>query len=118
MVPLFGTPVTVLPVVGAGSGAIVPPMVGAISVTTGRGVTSEGVVATPEPALDVVALDRALEALAAVDVRQSRVIELRFFGGLSVEETAEVLHVSSDTVKRDWRLAKLWLLRELEGEAR
>jgi DNA-directed RNA polymerase specialized sigma24 family protein len=44
------------------------------------------------------------------------VIELRFFGGLSVEETAEVLHVSADTVKRDWRLAKLWLLRELEGE--
>jgi len=78
----------------------------------------EGLVATPEPALDVVALDRALEALAAVDVRQSRVIELRFFGGLSVEETAEVLHVSSDTVKRDWRLAKLWLLRELEGQGR
>ena len=59
-----------------------------------------------------------LEALAAVDVRKSRTIELRFFGGLSVEETAEVLHVSPDTVKRDWRLAKLWLLRELEGEAR
>jgi DNA-directed RNA polymerase specialized sigma24 family protein len=46
------------------------------------------------------------------------VIELRFFGGLSVEETAEVLHVSTDTVKRDWRLAKLWLLRELEGPGR
>lgn len=77
----------------------------------------EGLVAASEPAVDVVALDRALEALAAVDVRKSRVIELRFFGGLSVEETAEVLHVSSDTVKRDWRLAKLWLLRELEGQA-
>ena len=63
-----------------------------------------------------MALDRALEALAAADVRKSRVIELRFFGGLSVEETAEVLHVSHDTIKRDWRLAKLWLLRELEGE--
>ena len=62
------------------------------------------------------ALDRALEALAAVDARKGRMIELRFFGGLSVEETAEVLHVSPDTVKRDWRLAKLWLLRELEGE--
>ena len=73
-----------------------------------------------EPAVDLVdlvALDRALEALAAVDGRKSRVIELRFFGGLSVEEAAEVLHVSPDTVKRDWRLAKLWLLRELDGDA-
>src|SRR6195256_6039218 len=78
----------------------------------------EGLVMSPEPAVDVLALDRALEALAAVDVRKSRVIELRFFGGLSVEETAEVLHVSADTVKRDWRLAKLWLLRELEGTGR
>jgi RNA polymerase sigma factor (TIGR02999 family) len=76
----------------------------------------EGLVTSAEPALDVVALDGALEALAKVDVRKSRIIELRFFGGLSVEETAEVLHVSADTVKRDWRLAKLWLLRELEGE--
>ena len=77
---------------------------------------NERLAATPEPAVDVVALDRALEKLAAVDPRQSRVIELRFFGGLSVEETAEVLHVSPDTVKRDWRLAKLWLLRDLEGD--
>lgn len=75
----------------------------------------EGLIASPEPALDLVALDRALETLAAADVRKSRVIELRFFGGLSVEETAEVLHVSPQTIKRDWRLAKLWLLRELEG---
>jgi RNA polymerase sigma-70 factor, ECF subfamily len=82
-----------------------------------RVTLDEGVVTSPEPTLDVLALDRALEALAAVDVRKSRVVELRFFGGLSVEETAEVLHVSSDTVKRDWRLAKLWLLHELEGEA-
>jgi len=66
--------------------------------------------------LDVVALDRALDALAKADARKSRVVELRFFGGLSVEETAEVLKVSTDTVKRDWRLAKLWLLRELEGQ--
>ena len=66
----------------------------------------------------LVALDRALVALAAVDARKSRVIELRFFGGLSVEEAADVLHVSADTVKRDWRLAKLWLLRELDGDAR
>ena len=78
----------------------------------------EGLVLSPEPTVDVLALDRTLEALAAVDVRKSRVIELRFFGGLSVEETAEVLHVSADTVKRDWRLAKLWLLRELEGTER
>jgi len=83
-----------------------------------RVTLDEGLVASPEPAVDVVALDRALDALAAVDVRKSRVIELRFFGGLSVGETAEVLHVSPDTVKRDWRLAKLWLLREFEGQAR
>src|SRR6266540_5347271 len=76
----------------------------------------EGLVAPADPALDVLALDRALDALAKVDVRKSRTIELRFFGGLSVEETAEVLQVSPDTVKRDWRLAKLWLLRELEGD--
>ena len=76
----------------------------------------EGLVTSPEPALDVVALDRALDALAAADARKGRVIELRYFGGLSVEETAEVLHVSADTVKRDWRLAKLWLLRELDGQ--
>jgi RNA polymerase sigma factor (TIGR02999 family) len=78
----------------------------------------ESLVASPEVALDVVALDRALDTLAAVDVRKSRVVELRYFGGLSVEETAEVLHVSADTVKRDWRLAKLWLLHELEGKTR
>jgi RNA polymerase sigma factor (TIGR02999 family) len=83
-----------------------------------RVTLSEGLVTSPEPALDVIALDRALEALEAVDVRKTRVIELRFFGGLSVEETAEVLHVSPDTVKRDWRLAKLWLLRQLEGEGK
>ena len=76
----------------------------------------EGLVASPDPALDIVALDGALEALAQVDVRKSRVVELRFFGGLTVEEAAEVLNVSPDTVKRDWRLAKLWLLRALEGE--
>jgi len=71
---------------------------------------------TPEPAVDVMALDRALDVFARIDARKSRVVELRFFGGLSVEETAEVLHVSVDTIKRDWRVAKLWLLRELKGE--
>jgi RNA polymerase sigma factor (TIGR02999 family) len=62
---------------------------------------------------DVVALDDALCALARIDARKAQVVELRFFGGLSVHETAEVLHVSSDTVLRDWRLGKAWLLREL-----
>jgi len=62
---------------------------------------------------DLVALDGALEALAVKDARKSRVVELRFFGGLSVEETAEVLQVSPDTVHRDWRLAKAWLAREM-----
>ena len=62
---------------------------------------------------DVVALNDALEALAAVDERTSRVVELRYFGGLSVEETAEVLKVSRETVKRDWKFAKMWLLRHL-----
>ena len=80
-----------------------------------RVTLTDALVVSPEPDLDLVALDRALNALAAVDERKSRVIDLRFFGGLSVEETADVLHVSPDTVKRDWRLAKLWLLRELEG---
>jgi RNA polymerase sigma factor (TIGR02999 family) len=70
----------------------------------------------PDPALNLLDLDRALETLATVDPRKSQVIELRFFGGLSVDETAVVLQVSADTVKRDWRLAKLWLLRELEGD--
>jgi len=68
-----------------------------------------------EPDVNLVALDDALKALAAVDERKSKVVELRFFGGLNVEETAEVLRVSSDTVTRDWKLAKIWLLRELSG---
>ena len=67
------------------------------------------------PSTDVAALDDALEALAHVDARKSRVVELRFFGGLSVEETAEVLNVSRETVKRDWTFAKLWLLRHLRA---
>ena len=63
---------------------------------------------------DIVALDDALNLLADVDPRRVRVVELRFFAGLTVEETAEVLNVSVDTVVRDWRLAKVWLHRELE----
>ena len=66
---------------------------------------------------DLVALDEALTALAEVDPRKVRVVEMRFFAGLSVEEIADVLKVSKETVMRDWRLAKVWLLRELEGEA-
>jgi RNA polymerase sigma factor (TIGR02999 family) len=69
--------------------------------------------ASLEPDGDLVALDDALRMLAGIDHRKADVIELRFFGGLTVEETAEVLKVSTDTVKRDWRLAKSWLLREL-----
>jgi RNA polymerase sigma factor (TIGR02999 family) len=67
----------------------------------------------PQKGVDVVALDAALERLAAVDPQQSRVVELRFFAGLSVEETADALDVSPATVKRDWATAKLWLYREL-----
>jgi len=64
-------------------------------------------------ARDVVALDDALKTLSEMDPRRSRVVELRFFGGLSAEETAEVLKVSAETVLHDWKLAKAWLLREL-----
>ena len=71
---------------------------------------------SPKPRADLVALDDALQCLAAVDERKSRVVELRYFGGLSVEETGEVLKVSPETVMRDWKLAKAWLLRELSGE--
>jgi RNA polymerase sigma-70 factor, ECF subfamily len=77
----------------------------------------EAAVVSAERAAEVVALDEALTALASVDLRKSQVVELRYFGGLSVEETAEVLQVSPETVKRDWRLAKLWLMRELNREA-
>lgn len=68
------------------------------------------------PDTDLVALDDALNSLAKIDERKSRVVEMRFFGGLSVEETAESLGVSAETVARDWRMAKLWLLRELTGK--
>jgi RNA polymerase sigma factor (TIGR02999 family) len=62
---------------------------------------------------DIVKLDDALAALAEIDDRKSKVVELRFFGGLSVEETSEVLKVSPETVMRDWKTAKMWLLREM-----
>jgi RNA polymerase sigma factor (sigma-70 family) len=78
---------------------------------------TEALVVTNEPREDFVALDDALKALAAFDERKSRVVELRFFGGLSVDETATVLKVSPETVMRDWRLAKAWLQREMRGDA-
>jgi RNA polymerase sigma factor (TIGR02999 family) len=73
----------------------------------------EAAVASHERAAELLALDDALAGLAAVDRRKCLVVELRYFGGLSVEETAEVLKVSVETVARDWRLARAWLLREL-----
>jgi RNA polymerase sigma-70 factor (ECF subfamily) len=73
----------------------------------------DALVVSPEPGRDLVKLDDALKALAVLDPRKSQVVEMRFFGGLSLEETAEALQVSRDTVKRDWKMAKLWLLREL-----
>ncbi len=81
---------------------------GALKVTL-----DEGLDVAVEPEFDLVALDDALEELATVDERKSRVVELRFFGGLSVEETANVLAVSPETVMRDWKQAKAWLMREL-----
>lgn len=82
-----------------------------------RRVTLDGHdIAAPENQVDLIALDGALDGLAAVDERKCRVVEMRFFAGLSVEETATALDVSTDTVKRDWRIAKLWLLKFLEGE--
>jgi RNA polymerase sigma factor (TIGR02999 family) len=70
-----------------------------------------------DPDADLVALDDAMNGLARIDARKVQVVEMRFFGGLSVEETAEVLKVSPVTVKRDWRAARAWLYRELTGGA-
>jgi RNA polymerase sigma factor (TIGR02999 family) len=76
----------------------------------------EAIAAREERDVDLVALDEALTRLAALDERQERIVELRFFGGLSVEETAEVLSVSAATVKNDWGMAKAWLRHELQEE--
>jgi len=78
----------------------------------------EAIAASAEPAVDVIALDQALDGLAAFDPRKARVVELRIFGGLKAEETAEVLKISTDTVTRDMHLATAWLRRELGREAR
>ena len=75
----------------------------------------DAVVAATEPATNFVALDDALQDLARLDARKSRVVELRFFGGLSVAETADALDISPETVMRDWRFAKVWLLRQISG---
>jgi RNA polymerase sigma factor (TIGR02999 family) len=75
----------------------------------------EALVAAPDPRADLVALDEALGELAAFDARKSQVVEMRFFGGFTVEETAEALAISPETVMRDWRLAKAWLQRELQS---
>lgn len=83
-----------------------------------RKLSLEEVVNLAEPRMpDLVALDDALKGLSEIDERKSRVVELRFFGGLSVEETAEVLEVSPQTVLRDWKLAKAWLYQEISTGA-
>ncbi len=91
-----------------------------LSQKRGRGVGTvtldESLEVPVEPRADLVALDDALNRLAAIDPRKSRVVELRFFGGLTAEEAAAVLKVSPETVQRDWKLAKVWLHRELTGE--
>ena len=79
---------------------------------------NESLVVSPQLSTDLVAVDDALTALTTIDARKGQVVELRFFGGLTAEETAAVLKVSPDTVRRDWKLAKVWLLRELSRDAR
>jgi RNA polymerase sigma factor (TIGR02999 family) len=74
----------------------------------------EALFVSPKRGRDLVAIDEAMKGLAVTDERKSRVVELRFFVGLSVKETAEVLKISPDTVLRDWRLAKVWLSREMQ----
>ena len=75
----------------------------------------EGLLARQDETVDILAVDRALEALAKIDPQQAKLVELRFFGGLSVEETADALGISPATVKRHWAVARAWLWRELEG---
>jgi RNA polymerase sigma factor (TIGR02999 family) len=80
-----------------------------------RVALDEALLPAPSPAYDVLDVNAALEGLAAIDPRRAKVVELRIFGGLSVEETAAALGVSTDTVSRDWKLAKAWLARELSS---
>jgi RNA polymerase sigma-70 factor, ECF subfamily len=81
-----------------------------------RVTLEEEAVMTPERAAELVALDEALKELAKLDPRKSRVVELRYFGGLSLEETADILDVSTMTVRRDWRAAKAWLYKEVMSQ--
>jgi RNA polymerase sigma-70 factor (ECF subfamily) len=83
-----------------------------------RVTLDEALMVSAEPAVDLVALEGALTKLGEVDSRKSNVVELRFFGGLTLKEISEVLEISSDTVTRDWNLAKAWLMREMDGERR
>ena len=76
----------------------------------------EALMGTQARGIELLALDEALESLSKIDARKSRVVELRYFGGLSVEETAEVLRISPDTANRDWKMAKAWLFGELTAE--
>ena len=82
-----------------------------------RVTLDEGLVAGGQRSFDLIALDEALERLARFDPEQARLVELRFFGGLTVEETAEALNISPATVKRHWAAARAWLARELEGNS-
>ena len=79
---------------------------------------SEAMISFGPPDIDLIALDNALDELAALDPQQGRIIELRFFGGLSIEETAVVLGISPTTVRRDWTTAKLWLRRRIDKTAK
>jgi len=72
---------------------------------------------SPEPSVDLVALEQALTRFGQIDDRKAKVVELRFFGGMTVKETAEVLKISEETVMRDWTMARAWLRRELDGDA-
>ena len=78
---------------------------------------NEGLDTPEKKTVDIVALDDALTALSEFDAQQSKIVELRFFGGLTVKETAEILEISPATVKRDWRMAKAWVARELQRDA-
>jgi len=80
-----------------------------------RVTLDDALAASEDRSIDLLALDEALERLAAIDPEQARLVELRFFGGLTVEETAEAMDISPATVKRHWTIAKAWLTRELEG---
>lgn len=89
---------------------------GSMPVTRAQGVNLDQIPSADSDGTSICALDEALERLAQIDPRRAKVIELRFFGGLSVEETADVLQLSPQSVMRDWRLARAWLARELHGD--